>query len=74
MEEYFVNLSKQLKDMSLAHQVKFDELIKMQQTHQDYVYERFEDFDTQLGNIEERLNLQPSERPQALPFSLDDCL
>ncbi|KOM56879.1 hypothetical protein LR48_Vigan10g277100 [Vigna angularis] len=29
MEEYFANLSKQLEDMSLAHQACFDELIEM---------------------------------------------
>ncbi|KOM57559.1 hypothetical protein LR48_Vigan11g059200 [Vigna angularis] len=37
IEEYFVNLSKQLKDMSLAHQASFDELIELQQTHEEYV-------------------------------------
>ncbi|KOM49977.1 hypothetical protein LR48_Vigan08g080400 [Vigna angularis] len=29
MEEYFVNLSKQMEDMSLAHQARFDEIIEM---------------------------------------------
>ncbi|KOM25230.1 hypothetical protein LR48_Vigan62s000700 [Vigna angularis] len=50
MEEHFVNLSKQ---------TQFDHIIEMQQTHQEYVYERLEDFDTHLGNIQEHLNLQP---------------
>ncbi|KOM34233.1 hypothetical protein LR48_Vigan02g038300 [Vigna angularis] len=59
MEEYFANLSKQMEDMSFSYQARFDQIIEMQQTHQDYVYERLEDFDTRLGNIEERLNLQP---------------
>ncbi|KOM31729.1 hypothetical protein LR48_Vigan01g128400 [Vigna angularis] len=38
------------------------------QTHQDYVYERLEDFDTRLGNIEELLNLQPPEHPPSPTF------
>ncbi|KOM49331.1 hypothetical protein LR48_Vigan08g015800 [Vigna angularis] len=68
MEEYFANLSKQMEDMNLSHQARFDQIIEMQQTHQDYVYERFEDFDTHLGNIEECLNLQPPKRPSCPTF------
>ncbi|KOM41212.1 hypothetical protein LR48_Vigan04g141000 [Vigna angularis] len=68
MEEYFTNFSKQLEDMSLTHQARFDELIEMQQTHEEYVIEKFDDFDTRLGNIENRLNLQPPERPPSLEF------
>ncbi|KOM47376.1 hypothetical protein LR48_Vigan07g108000 [Vigna angularis] len=68
MEEYFANLSKQMEDMNLAHQARFDQIIEMQQTHQEYVYERFEDFDTRLGNIEECLNLQPPDRPPSPTF------
>ncbi|KOM52580.1 hypothetical protein LR48_Vigan09g123900 [Vigna angularis] len=68
MEEHFANLSKQLEDMSLAHQAHFDELIEMQQTHEEYVIERFDDFDTRLGNIENRLNLHPLERPPTPDF------
>ncbi|KOM49520.1 hypothetical protein LR48_Vigan08g034700 [Vigna angularis] len=68
MEEYFANLSKQMEDMSLVHQVRFDELMEMHQTHHDYVCERFEDFDTRLGNIKDRLNLQPPDYPPTPPF------
>ncbi|KOM48155.1 hypothetical protein LR48_Vigan07g185900 [Vigna angularis] len=68
MDEYFSNLSKQLEDMSLAHQARFDELIEMQQTHEEYVIERFDDFDTRLGNIENRLNLHPLETPPSQDF------
>lgn len=57
MEEYFANLSKQMEDMSLAHQARFDGIIVMQQNHYDYVTKRFQDFDTRLGNIEGHLNL-----------------
>ncbi|KOM34915.1 hypothetical protein LR48_Vigan02g106500 [Vigna angularis] len=67
-EEYFANLSKQMEDMSLANQARVDDLVEMRQTHHDYVFERFEDFDTQLGNIEHRLNLQPPDYPQTHPF------
>ncbi|KOM57566.1 hypothetical protein LR48_Vigan11g059900 [Vigna angularis] len=67
-EEYFANLSKQMEDMSLANQARFDELVEMHQTHHDYVCERFEDFDTRLGNIEDRLNLQPLDYPSTSPF------
>ncbi|KOM37795.1 hypothetical protein LR48_Vigan03g117700 [Vigna angularis] len=68
MEEYFANLSKQMEDMSFAHQMRFDHIIEMQQTHQEYVYERLEEFDTRLGNIEERLNLQTLARPPSPTF------
>ncbi|KOM50166.1 hypothetical protein LR48_Vigan08g099300 [Vigna angularis] len=68
MEEYFANLSKQLENMSLAHQARFDELIEMQQTHEECVIEKFDDFDTRLGNIENRLNLHPLERPPTPDF------
>ncbi|KOM34803.1 hypothetical protein LR48_Vigan02g095300 [Vigna angularis] len=68
MEEYFANLSKQLEDMILAHQAHFDELIEMQQTHEEYVIEKFDDFDTRLGNIENHLNLHPPERPPTPDF------
>lgn len=67
MEEYFANLSKQMEDMSLAHQARF-KLKEMHQTHQEYVYERFKDFDTKLGNIENCLNLQPPEQPPSPTF------
>ncbi|KOM55826.1 hypothetical protein LR48_Vigan10g171800 [Vigna angularis] len=68
MEEYCANLSKQLEDTSLAHQARFDELIEMQQTHEEYVIEKFDDFDTRLGNIENCLNLHPPERPPTPDF------
>ncbi|KOM41087.1 hypothetical protein LR48_Vigan04g128500 [Vigna angularis] len=68
MEEYFANLSKQLEDMSLAHQARFDELIEMQQTHEEYVIKKFDEFDTRLGNIENHLNLHPPERPPTPDF------
>ncbi|KOM48283.1 hypothetical protein LR48_Vigan07g198700 [Vigna angularis] len=68
MEEYFANLSKQLEDMSLAHQARFDELIEMQQTHEEYAIEKFDDFDTRLGNIENRLNLHPLKKPPSPEF------
>ncbi|KOM52029.1 hypothetical protein LR48_Vigan09g068800 [Vigna angularis] len=68
LEEYFANLSKQLEDMSLAHQARFDELIEMQQTHEEYVIEKFDDFDTRFGNIENRFNLHPPKRPPTPDF------
>lgn len=68
MEVYFANVSKQMEYISLAHQARFDEIIEMQQTHHDYVCDRFEDFDTRLGNIEKRLNLQPPSYPPTPPF------
>ncbi|KOM28240.1 hypothetical protein LR48_Vigan511s006300 [Vigna angularis] len=68
MDEYFANISKQMKDMSLAHQASFDEIIEMQQTHYDYVTERFQDFDTRLDNIEGHLSLQPPDYPPSPPF------
>ncbi|KOM52241.1 hypothetical protein LR48_Vigan09g090000 [Vigna angularis] len=73
MEEYFTNLSKQLEDMSLAHQARFDELIEMQQTHEEYVIEKFDDFDTRLGNNENRLNVCPL-KDHLLQISRLGCL
>ncbi|KOM47513.1 hypothetical protein LR48_Vigan07g121700 [Vigna angularis] len=68
MAYYFANLSKQLEDMSLAHQAYFYEIIDWQQTHEEYAIEKFEDFDTRFGNIENHLNLQPPERPPSPKF------
>ncbi|KOM54745.1 hypothetical protein LR48_Vigan10g063700 [Vigna angularis] len=68
MEEFFANLSRKIEEMSLAHQTKLEELMKMHQTHHDYMCERFEDFDTRLGNIEDRFNLQSLDQPLSPNF------
>ncbi|KOM34414.1 hypothetical protein LR48_Vigan02g056400 [Vigna angularis] len=68
MEEHFVRLSKQLEDLSLAQQAHFDQIFEWQQTHEEYVIDQFNDFDTRLGNIENCLNLQPPERPPSPEF------
>ncbi|KOM41218.1 hypothetical protein LR48_Vigan04g141600 [Vigna angularis] len=70
MAEHFAKLSKQLEDMSLAQQAHFDQIFEWQQTHEEYVIDQFNDFDTRLGNIENHLNLQPPKRPPVRSFSI----
>ncbi|KOM48164.1 hypothetical protein LR48_Vigan07g186800 [Vigna angularis] len=61
-------LPKQLKDMSLAQQAHFDQIFEWQQTHEEYVIDQFNDFDTHLGNIENHLNLHPPEKSPSPEF------
>ncbi|KOM37716.1 hypothetical protein LR48_Vigan03g109800 [Vigna angularis] len=51
MEEHFVRLSKQLEDMRLAQQAHFDQIFERLQTHEEYVIDQFNEFDTLLGTL-----------------------
>ncbi|KOM38295.1 hypothetical protein LR48_Vigan03g167700 [Vigna angularis] len=64
----FVNLSRQMEEMSMVHQTRHQELMEMHQSHHDYVCERLEDFDTRLENLENHFNLQPPDNPLTPPF------
>ncbi|KOM37491.1 hypothetical protein LR48_Vigan03g087300 [Vigna angularis] len=68
MEEHFARLCKQLEDMSLAQRTHFEEIYEWQQSVDEYMVDQFLDLDVCLSNIENHLNLQPTERSHSPEF------